>query len=270
MQSLPDNIIGKNWFVHQGQGPVLCTAVHAGHQLDDDLKPYLHAPEESLRREEDPLTDVLASVGDQVFVSYRSRFEADLNRSRERAFATDPQDTWGMKVWREPPPQSLIERSLQTHDRYYELMSRWLKSMISTYGTVLVLDIHSYNHRRDGAESPPMNPEKNPHIDLGLTELDATRFGPLVDRFAQTLAAQPCQQIALDVRGNVRYPDGGHWPEWIYANFGDHICTITLEYKKFFMDEWTGQVSLPILEDLRAGLAAAIGAVRPELKAAAR
>lgn len=270
MQSSHKSPHGKSWFVHQGEGPVLCTAVHAGHQLREELMPYLHADQEALRREEDPMTDVLASVGDQFFASYRSRFEVDLNRSRERAFATDPKDTWGMRVWCEKPPEAMIERSLADHDQYYALMSQWLESMIKTHGTVLLLDIHSYNHRRDGADYPPMPQESNPHIDLGLTELDFSRFGSLVDRFARTLAQQPCQDVALDVRGNVRYPDGGHWPEWVNANYGDNVCTITLEYKKFFMDEWSGHVYLPMLEHLRAGLAVAIESVRGDLKASAR
>lgn len=258
---------GKQWFVHQGNGPILCTAVHAGHQIREELRSYLHADEEALRREEDPMTELLASVGDDVFYSYRSRFEVDLNRSRELAFATDPKDTWGMRVWRERPPQSMIDESLVQHDRFYQHMSSSLEAMIKKYGKVLLLDIHSYNHRRPGPDAPPMPAEENPHIDLGLTTLDPTRFGGLVEVFSHTLARQPCQGIELDVRGNVRYPDGGHWPEWVYANYAEDVCTITLEYKKFFMDEWTGQGHLPVVEDLRAGLATAIEAAREQLGA---
>lgn len=257
----------RTWLIHRGQGPVLCTAVHAGHMLSDELRPYLHADDEALRREEDPLTDVFASVGDDIFCSYESRFEVDLNRSRERAFATRPEDTWGMQIWREPPPRALIERSLQRHDQFYQLMSNWLEAMIAEHGKVLLLDIHSYNHRRDGPGAAPSPAESNPHIDLGQTTFDAARFGTLAGCFAETLAAQPCQDIKLDVRGNVRYPDGGHWPEWVYAQYGDDICTITLEYKKFYMDEWSGQASLPIVEDLRAGLAVAVAAAKRELGA---
>lgn len=258
---------GSHWFIHRGFGPVLSTAVHAGHSLRDELQPYLYADEEALRREEDPLTDVLASVGDDVFCSYESRFEVDLNRSRERAFATAPEHTWGMRVWEAVPTQEMIDRSLERHDQFYRLMSSWIEDMIAKHGKVLLLDVHSYNHRRPGPDEPPMPPEQNPHIDLGQTTFDASRFGALAERFAHTLAAQPCQGIDLDVRGNVRYPDGGHWPEWVYAQYGDDVCTITLEYKKFFMDEWSGQVSLPILEDLRAGLAVAVKEAKKELGA---
>lgn len=257
--------VQHNWLIHRGHGPVLCTAVHTGHMLRPELRPYLYADDEALRREEDPLTDVLASVGDDIFCSYESRFEVDLNRSRERAFATEPRDTWGMRVWRETPPATMVDRSLLRHDQFYHLMSNWLEAMIAEYGQALLLDIHSYNHRRNGPDQQPAAAANNPHIDLGQTTFDATRFGALAHCFADTLAAQSCQGITLDVRGNVRYPDGGHWPEWVYSQYGDDVCTITLEYKKFFMDEWNGQASLPILEDLRAGLGVAIEAAKCEL-----
>src|SRR5690606_12140320 len=65
-----------------------------------------------------------------------------------------------------------------------------------------------------------------------------------------------------DVRENVRYPTGGHFPEWVYATWGDRVCTISPEYKKIHMDEWTGQVDIDALEDFRDGLESAVDGVR--------
>lgn len=245
----------------------MTTAVHAGHQIRDELQPFLAATEDQLRMEEDPLTDVWAALGDSIFSCYNSRFEVDLNRPRDRALATDPKDTWGLRVWRERPPGEAIERSLEQHDAFYVMMREWIEQLIANNGKVLLLDIHSYNHRRAGRYAPPAPGEQNPDIDLGLTTLDNARFGALASTFAEALACESCQGTKLDVRGNVRYPDGGHWPEWVYANYGDDVCTITLEYKKFYMDEWTGHCFMPVLEDLRIGLANAIRAARRELAA---
>jgi N-formylglutamate deformylase len=129
---------------------------------------------------------------------------------------------------------------------------------------LLVLDIHSYNHRRDGADAPPADPGANPDIDLGVTTLDRELWGDVVDRFADTLRSHRAGGREPDVRENVRYPDGGHFPEWLYATYGPDVCTITLEYKKIYMDEWTAQADIAVIEDLRAGLQAAVDAVRPE------
>ena len=68
------------------------------------------------------------------------------------------------------------------------------------------------------------------------------------------------------MRENVRFPTGGHFPEWVYARWGSRVCTISPEFKKIFMDEWTGQVDLVALYDLRDSLQAAVDAVRPEFE----
>lgn len=253
-----------NWKFGDTGGQILATAVHAGDQIRGELHPYLSASDSQLRREEDPLTDIWASVGDTSFCCYTSRFEVDLNRPRNQAFATRAEQTWGLQVWREIPPQAAIARSLEQHDIFYKKMQSWLETMISRHGKVLVLDIHSYNHRRDGVNSPAP-PQNNPDIDLGLTTLDHSRFGTLAAAFAEELARQPSQGRKLDVRANVRYPDGGYWPEWVFDNFGEDVCTITLEYKKFYMDEWTETAFLPVVEELRKGLANAVTVARGEL-----
>ncbi|QJR79360.1 N-formylglutamate amidohydrolase [Alteromonas pelagimontana] len=254
------------WFIHHSRGPVMATAVHAGHAMREELLPFLEADDSERRREEDPMTDVWANTGDNVFSCYTSRFEVDLNRARNKACSTDPNDTWGMKVWKESPPEEMIERSLKQHDTFYAMMRGWLEQMIAEHGKVLLLDLHSYNHRRAGPNKAPASFQDNPDIDLGLTTLDHKRFGNVADKLSRTLADTPCQGRYLDVRGNVRYPDGGYWPEWVFANYGSDVCTITLEYKKFYMDEWRAESSLAAIEDLRTGLKKAVDAVREEIK----
>lgn len=254
-----------NWFIRRGIGPVMTTAVHAGHVIRDELKPFLNPDAGIYRREEDPLTDIWASLGDQVFWPYNSRFEVDLNRPRERALSARAEDTWGLPIWKKPPPADAIERSLVQHDEFYELMTRWLQALINTHGKVLLIDIHSYNHRRHGRDEAPSSAQDNPDIDLGFTTFDHARFGDLAARFQGALASHKTGGKFFDVRENVRYPDGGHWPEWVYARFPEHICTITVEYKKMYMDEWTGTADLNRVEDIRAGLANAIGVAREAL-----
>ena len=254
------------WETRRGSGPVFATAVHAGHALRAEVAELSALTPDARRREEDPLTDVLASVGDQLFVSRASRFEVDLNRPTEEAVYRVPDDAWGLELWKSPLPEHVIEDSLAAHARFYAQMGNWLEELIETHGQVLLLDVHSYNHRRDGADNEPMPQADNPDIDLGLTTADRGRFGDVIDVLAETLAAGRLGEGTPDVRENVRFPDGGNWPEWVYAQYGAEVCTITLEYKKTFMEEWSGQADLARLEQLRAGLAAAVEAVRPTLR----
>ena len=53
-----------DWDLIIGDGPVVATAIHDGHQIRDSLLPHLAISEDERRREEDPMTGLLTSVGD--------------------------------------------------------------------------------------------------------------------------------------------------------------------------------------------------------------
>ena len=264
---MPDLDARPLWDVQRRGGPVLATAVHAGHAIRDELKPYLSLSETDQRREEDPMTGIWSTIGDDAFRCYVSRFQCDLNRPRERAVYRTPEDAWGLDVWRELPPQEMLDRSLADWDAFYGMMATWIEGLIAENGRVLILDIHSYNHRRDGPDADAAPQEENPDIDLGVTTLDEKRFGGVLEAFEAGLARMKVRGETVDVRRNVRYPDGGHWPEWVFANYGDEVATITLEVKKFYMDEWSGDAHLPVVEDLREGIGAAARLAREALAA---
>ena len=256
--------IPDRWEAYHNGGPVIATAVHAGHSVRDDLAPRLALSSAERRREEDPLTDLLAGAGDSVFRAQVSRFEVDLNRPVDDAVYLEPSDAWGLTVWRDRPTDAMVEESLAMRGRFYDLMSGWIEQAIADHGRVLLLDLHSFNHRRDGPEAPPAAQDGNPDIDLGLTTADEVRFGGVVEALWQGLEGEAAGR-PLDIRRNVRFEDGGHWPEWVFATYGEHVCAVTLEYKKIFMDEWTAQADLATLEDLRAGLWRAVAAARAAL-----
>ena len=256
-----------DWDLVLGDGPVVATAIHDGHAMRDSLLPYLAFSEEERRRDEDPLTGMLAVVGDVRLTVRTSRFEVDLNRPRAKAISTDPADTWGLQVWKGPLPDAELERSLAIHDRFYAMVGSLMDEMIERWGCVLLLDIHSYNHRRDGADAEPAEPHRNPDIDLGVTTLDPRRWGRVADRFAEVLRGHEVGGRRPDVRENVRYEGGGHFPEWLYSTYGERVCAISLEYKKIYMDEWTAQADIAVVEQFRAGLQDAVDAVRGEFLA---
>ncbi|MDQ3494233.1 MAG: N-formylglutamate amidohydrolase [Pseudomonadota bacterium] len=253
-----------DWDLAVGDGPVLATAIHDGHRMRGSLLPHLAFDEAQRRRDEDPLTGLLATAGDVRLRVRNSRFQSDLNRPRDKAISSDPADTWGLQVWSEQLTQPEIAASQADHDRFYTMVTALIDAVLARFGCVLLLDLHSYNHRREGPDAPAADPAGNPDIDLGVTTLDADRWGNVVERFEAALRDTPLRGKAPDVRRNVRYEGGGHFPEWVYASWGEAVCTISLEYKKVFMDEWTAQADLAALYDLRLGLERAVAAVRPE------
>jgi len=246
-----------------GEGPLVAAAIHDGHFVRHEVAELLALDDATRLREEDPYTGLLASVAPTRLIGLRSRFETDLNRPRDGAVYLAPADAWGLDVWKSPPPPALIERSLVGYDSFYAHVRGLLESLIARYGGFIVLDVHSYNHRRSGPESPAADIAANPEINVGTGSVDRVRWGPVVDQFMEGL--QSSKMIAgsrLDVRENVKFT-GGNFSTWINQTFPNKGVAIAVEFKKTFMDEWSGVCDDPALQDLRraldTGAAAALG-----------
>jgi N-formylglutamate amidohydrolase len=216
------------------------------------------------RREEDPFTAAWTAVGDNRVVAHRSRFEVDLNRPPEGAVYRTPEQAWGLEVWRRAPQAEVVERSMAIHRRFYARMGELFARLAEEHGRFVVYDLHSYNHRRGGPDAPPDDPEDNPQVNLGTGSLDRARWAPLVDRFLADLAAHDFRGRRLDVRENVRFRGGG-FAQWAHATFPASACVLAIEWKKTFMDEWTGEPDEAELAEVPRALAATLPGVREEL-----
>jgi len=256
----------RDWDIMLRDGPVIATAIHDGHAIRPSLQPLVALADDARLREEDPFTGLLTDVGDVRITVPVSRFEVDLNRPRDKAVYRRPDDCWGLEAWRGALPGTEVARSLARWDRFYAMVEELIERLLERWETVLLIDLHSYNHRRDGADAAPAPQEGNPDIELGLSTVAPGAWREVADRFAAALRRTPVLGRAPDVRANVRWPTGGHFPEWVYDRWGERVCTISPEYKKIFMDEWTGQVDIAALRDLQRGLHAAVAQIRPEFR----
>ncbi len=256
---------GADWQVQDGEGPIIAAAVHSGHRIRAELTPWLAIPDKGRLREEDPLTDYFLTVADTTVRANVSRFECDLNRPRDICITRDPKKTWELRIWDDALPDQQIERSRAIHDRFYAAMRRLCDDKIARHGQILLLDIHSYNFKRNGPGGEPAPAENNPDIDIGATTLDKPVYGDLLDEFAETLRRVPVNGTAPSVGINVRWKDGGNFPEWLHGIYGEKACVMTLEYKKIFMDEWSEEADIFALQHLRQGLLLAVEGARQTL-----
>lgn len=250
----------KAFSIIEGEGPIVATAIHDGHALRDECSSCIALDAATRLREEDPHTGRIAAVAPTHVLVHRSRFEVDLNRPRNAAVYRCAEDAWGLEVWSTPPVDVLVEASLALYDEFYRALEAVLRERERRYGRFVVLDIHSYNHRRDGAEGPAADPAENPEINVGTGSLDRARWGGLVDRFCRELSAAAPQGRPLDVRENVKFK-GGELSKWVHRTFPTSGCCLAIEFKKTFMNEWTGEVDDRHL----GGLAAAVATTLPGL-----
>ena len=231
------------------RGPVVACAIHAGSSLRPSLRPYIALDPADRLREEDPHTDTIARIGVTRVVALHSRFEVDLNRPRAGAVYRTPEEAWGLTVWSESLPETEVERSLQLYDRLYGLMRELLGGIVARHGAAVVFDVHSYNHSREGPGAPIDSPELNPEVNIGTGSLDTARWGPLVEAVTKRFAAR-----GHDVRENVRFR-GGHFSAWAHETFRGDVAVLAFEFKKVFMDEWSGVCDPAAIERTRASLA---------------
>ncbi len=255
---------GPLWDLHLGEGPLIGLAVHSGHELRAELKPRLAIDAATRLREEDPYADYWAEVCGSRLLPRRSRFEVDLNRRRAEAVYLQPADAWGLKVWRAPPSRVMLARALAEYDAFYAELARLARDLRVRYGAFVVLDLHSYNHRRTGPRSRPAEPRDNPEINIGTGSMDRRRWAPLVDRFMRDLAAFDFLGRHLDVRENVNFR-GRHVAEFIHRRFPGSGCVLAVEVKKFFMDEWTGAADIAKVKALRAAFRATVPGLAEEV-----
>ena len=92
---------------------------------------------------------------------------------------------------------------------------------------------------------------------MGTGALDEQRWGPLVGRFIDDLGASGSPGHHLDVRQNVRFR-GGHLSRWVAGRYPDTGCALAIEFKKVFMDEWTGEPDVAHITEIAGALAAAV------------
>lgn len=250
-------------------GQLIATAIHNGHDLRAETAAEVILDDSTRLREEDPHTDVIGASAPARVVVHRSRFEVDLNRRRQDAVYRRPEDCWGLHVWRSNPlPDDVAAGSLAVYDAFYDELARRLDE-VADRGPFVVYDVHSYNQRRDGADAEPAPVEGNPEVNLGTGTVDKDRFGDVVEAFLRSLRSQRTEAGAIDVHENVKF-EGRALAWWVHERYPGVGCCLALEFKKTFMDEWTGEADTVRLGQLQRALAATHAPVFAALDRAAR
>jgi N-formylglutamate amidohydrolase len=253
------------WLTEFGEGPLVACAIHDGHEVRRDVADCLQLNDAQRRYEEDPHTGEWTAIASTRILGRRSRFEVDLNRPRDKAVYLEPADAWGLEVWKYKPTTDMVNRSLQAYDDFYAHLRHLLERLVADHGQVVVFDLHSYNHVREGADGAAADSDGNPEINLGTGTMARALWSPVVDRWLTAIRGYDYLGRRLDVRENVKFV-GGHLPQWIHENFANSVCALAIEVKKFFMNEWTGELDQRQYAAIGGALAHAAAAVSDELE----
>lgn len=228
------------WTLQQGPGAVAATAIHNGHDLRAEVADAMALSGPERLREEDPFTgEAVLGVSTHVIV-HRSRFEFDLNRPPDGAVYRTADQSWGLEVWKDGCSDRLLARSLAIHAEYFRMLGALLDGIAARHDRFVLIDVHSYNHRRGGPDSEPMPQEEAPDVNIGTFSMPRDHWAFLIDPLTEALRGFDFNGRQLDVRENVAFEGRGYQTRFVHERYPLRGCAIALEFKKFFMDEWTG------------------------------
>ncbi|HWV21029.1 MAG TPA: N-formylglutamate amidohydrolase [Devosia sp.] len=267
VSAFSDNQSNRLWSIERARSPLIGTAIHDGHLVWPHLLANMALDETGRLREEDPFTaQFIADIPNRITV-FRSRFELDLNRAPEEAIYLRPDQSWGLDVWHTLPGEDDIAALMRQHASYYSSLLHVLTDLETEHGGFVLLDMHSYNHRRAGPAALATPQEDAPDINIGTASMDRARWAHVLDPFIDALRQHSVGGRPLDVRENVAFQGRGEQTRFVHDHFPQTGCAIAVEFKKIFMNEWTGQPIEPVIAELRAALRATLPVLERSLGA---
>jgi N-formylglutamate amidohydrolase len=229
--------------------PLLATAIHNGHGMPEELLAICGISEADRLREEDPFTGRIASEFPNRLILKSSRFAVDLNRAPEKAVYLKPEDCWGLPARTQAVPEDLLRRLRDDYDSWYSLLQYQIERLLKLHPFLGVLDLHSFNHRRGGPDAEPDPQLQNPDIIIGRSNLQE-KYHPLAQSLCDHLNGREYQGKALDCRQDVKFT-GGYLSRWLNHHYPDRLLCLAIEFKKTFMDEWSGMLDEAAFGELK-------------------
>src|SRR3546814_7497358 len=100
------------------------------------------------------------------------------------------------------------------------------------HGRFVLLDIHSYNYRRDGPDGDPAPQDEAPGINIGTFSMPRERWAFLLDPLMEAMRASDFGSRKLDVRDNIAFQGKGALARFVHDRFPTTGCAIAIAFKK--------------------------------------
>jgi len=210
--------------------PLVCVALHDGSGFPLELEQHCLLAAADRIFEEDPHTADLVTSQPIVLSGLDSRYYYDLNRSPSHC---DQTVVFGRRVWKKDvhPLSSLAK---QRHEKFYALFKVLVDKLVELYGYCLIMDIHSYNYSRIDRETPLFN--------LGTAMFTREDEHLFARQWQQVLADIKFPGIKQPVAENDVFKGQGYLLQWVQREFSKTSLTISIDIKKIYCDEVTGEI----------------------------
>ena len=219
--------------------------MHAGSRMDPVFRENLLISEQDQFREEDPYMQSFITEFPFQVIARDSRYEYDLNRDPDDAVYPFDRPKYGMRVWKREFSKNELRAGELKHLEFYELMDILIRYMLERNPTAIIFDMHSYCYQREKKQDWYQDPK--PGINLGTKAVNREKFGERIDMFMEDLGGQIIENNEVRAAENEVFM-GGYLSRRISREYYDRVLVLALEYKKIFMDEWSGELFPDILK----------------------
>ena len=222
-------------------------SMHSGHRVRDEILDILAVSEKDRLREEDPYMDRFISDFPIRIYGRDSRFEYDLNRNPYRALYDFDKPKWGLNIWKREVTEEEHAVSIKKHREFHELLELVSRFMLRQNRHALLFDLHAYCYQRETRQS--WFEDERPEINIGTGAVNREVFEPAIDCFKSNLQRTKINDHHLRISENEIF-FGGYLSRHLSRIYHDRLLVLALEYKKIFMDEWTGKPYPEVMEKL--------------------
>ena len=170
--------------------PVIAVMPHTGHRVREEITSKMSIEEDARMTDEDPaLAPLIEAFPIQIY-ALDSRYEYDVDRARPEAIYLKPFQSWGKKVWVNPPSKEEIDVSLQKYDEFHDLLEFFVDEALQWKSKAVVLCL-------DGVTPRPGSKVATPYqLDLDIAHVDATQHAKPLSAFTDALrAASPTMAV---------------------------------------------------------------------------
>jgi hypothetical protein len=136
---------------------------------------------------------------------------------------------------------------MNKYDEFHALMDIVTTYLLKQNQYGVIFDFHSYNYQRE--EKVPWQMNEKPAINIGTGPVNRDLFGEVIDDLLFSLNGISIAGHPISVGENLVFKGGGLSRRLSPAHY-DQLLFLAIEFKKIFMDEWSGQLYEDILEQL--------------------
>jgi len=222
-------------------------SMHSGHRVRKEILEILAVSEEDRYREEDPFMDRFISDFPIRICGRDSRFEYDLNRNPYRSLYDYDKPQWGLKVWNRELTEEERLRSIKKHREFHALLEMVCRYLLKQHKYALLFDMHAYCYQREKKQT--WQEDERPEINIGTGAVNRKIFDPAITCFKSNLRRTKIDDRPLRISENEIF-SGGYLSRHLSRIFNERLLVLALEYKKIFMDEWTGTLYQDVLDNL--------------------